>query len=151
MKNIRFAALILAGTLLLPGFAMASLGGNLATVQADSARMKASLRIARSESTYTVHELQSGSGTLVREYVAKNGTIFGVAWRGPVMPDLQQVLGQYFTVLSDSGAVKRSSHAQMHVKKDDLVMHSSGHMRAFAGQAYLASQLPQGVTAGDIQ
>jgi hypothetical protein len=113
--------------------------------------MKAASRVTRSAANYTVQEMQLASGTTVREYAAQNGRIFGVAWKGPAKPDLQQVLGQYFSALSDPMALKRSNHTQLHVQRNDLVIHSSGHMRAFAGQAYLSSALPQGVTASDIQ
>ena len=36
------------------------------------------------------------SGTTVREYVSSNGTVFAVAWQGPWLPDLRQMLGPYF-------------------------------------------------------
>ncbi|HEX8954908.1 MAG TPA: DUF2844 domain-containing protein, partial [Burkholderiaceae bacterium] len=139
------------GLLALPALALASLGGTVDTVQSYQVKMKAATRVQRSAANYTVHEMQLASGTTVREYVAANGMVFGVAWKGPVKPDLQQVLGQYFSTLSDSSAIKYSNHTQLHVQKDDLVIHSSGHMRAFSGQAYLTSALPQGVTASDIQ
>ncbi len=148
MKLSHLAACAL---LALPPLAFASLGGNADTVQSDQAKMKVAARVTKSALNYTVQELQLASGTAVREYVAQNGVVFGVAWRGPVKPDLQQVLGQYFSALSDPTAIKHSNHTQLHVQKDDLVIHSSGHMRAFAGQAYLSSALPQGVTASDIQ
>ena len=53
------------------------------------------LRIARDDA-YTVHEMQSSSGTAVREYVSSTGTVFAVAWQGPWLPDLRQLLGPYF-------------------------------------------------------
>ncbi len=137
--------------LALPAMAFAALGGTADTVQSDQVKMKAATRVTRSATNYTVQEMQLASGTTVREYAAANGVVFGVAWKGPVKPDLQQILGQYFSALSDSTAVKYSNHAQLHVQKNDLVIHSSGHLRAFAGQAYLSSALPQGITASEIQ
>lgn len=152
MKSTNFASCVAACALLAcPVAAFAALGGSADTVQADQARMKVATRVTRSAANYTVQELQLSSGTTVREYVAANGTVFGVAWRGPVKPDLQQILGQYYSALSDTTAVKHSSHTQLRVQKDDLVIQSGGHMRAFSGQAYLSSALPQGVAASDIQ
>ena len=148
MKPSHLAACAL---LALPALAFASLGGSVDTVQSDQVKMKATLRSAKSAPNYTVHEMQLDSGTTVREYVDANGVVFGVAWKGPVKPDMQQVLGQYFSALSDKAAIKYSNHTQMHVQKDALVIHSSGHMRAFTGQAYLSTALPQGVSASDIQ
>lgn len=146
--------LITAGAVLalaLPASALAALGGTADTVQSDQIKMKAAARSTKSVANYTVQEMETAAGTTVREYVSASGKIFGVAWRGPVVPDLQQLLGQYFSTLSDKTAAKYSNHAQMRVQKDDVVIHSSGHMRAFAGQAYLSSAMPQGVSAADIQ
>ncbi len=148
---MKLSHLAACAMLAFPALAFASLGGTADTVQSDQVKMKAASRVARSAANYTVQEIQLASGTTVREYVAQNGAVFGVAWKGPVKPDLQQILGQYFSALSDPTAVKHSNHTQLHVQKDELVIHSSGHMRAFAGQAYLSSALPQGVTASDIQ
>ncbi len=144
-------AIALAACLSMPVVAFAALGDTVASVETDRVQMKATARVARSASNYTVHELTLNSGATVREYVASSGSIFGVAWNGPTAPNLQQILGQYFSALSDTTAVKRASHTQMRVEKADLVVHASGHMRAFAGHAYLTSKLPQGVTAADIQ
>ncbi|HEY8026921.1 MAG TPA: DUF2844 domain-containing protein [Burkholderiaceae bacterium] len=143
--------IVFAACLVMPLAAHAALGGNIASIETDRVQMKATSRVARTENAFTVHELVMNSGTTVREYVAKDGTIFGVAWRGPAIPNLQQLLGQYFSALNDSAAVKRNGHAQLQVHQDDLVVHASGHMRAFAGHAYLSSKLPQGVQATDIQ
>jgi len=149
--KIHALAIALAAGMSMPVVAFAALGGTVASVETDRVQMKATARVARAASNFTVHELTLGSGTTVREYVAANGSIFGVAWNGPTPPNLQQILGQYFSALSDTTAVKRISHTQMRVEKADLVVHASGHMRAFAGHAYLTSMLPQGVTAADIQ
>lgn len=149
MKSMYLAACALCALCALP--ALASLGGTADTVGSDQIKMKAATRVAKSATNYTVQEITLASGTVVREYVAANGKVFGVAWKGPVKPDLQQLLGQYFSTLSDTAAVKYSNHAQLHVQKNDLVIHSSGHLRAFSGQAYLSNALPQGVTSSEIQ
>jgi hypothetical protein len=146
-----FAALAVLSAAAWPTSAFAALGGTADTVQSDRMKMKVAARSMKSAANYTVQELQLASGTTVREYMGAGGIVFGVAWKGPVKPDLRQILGQYFSTLSDPSAVKYSNHTQMHLQKDDLVIHSSGHMRAFAGQAYLSSALPQGVAASDIQ
>jgi hypothetical protein len=139
-----------AVALAVPSLAFAALGGDLSSVQADQVHMKATVRIARSEAQYTVQEIQTPSGTAVREYVAANGTVFGVAWKGPAVPNLKQVLGQYFDSYTEAAKNKRSGHSQLMVQQSGLVVHSSGHMRAFFGNAYIPQMLPQGVTAKDI-
>jgi hypothetical protein len=86
----------------------------------------------------------------VREYVAASGAVFGVAWNGPVVPNLRQVLGQYFEPYTQSAKTKRTGHSQLRVEQPGLVVHSGGHMRAFSGTAYVPQMLPPGVTASDI-
>ena len=82
--------------LALPASVSATLGRDASSVDADRVRMQgALLRIARDDA-YTVHEMQSSSGTAVREYVSSTGTVFAVAWQGPWLPDLRQLLGPYF-------------------------------------------------------
>jgi hypothetical protein len=77
--------------------------------------------------------------------------VFGVAWQGPSMPDLRQLLGVYFDQYVEAAAARRTRRAPVLVELPGLVVHSSGHMRAFSGKAYLPQGLPQGVTAEEIQ
>ncbi len=133
-----------------PSLVFATLGGDFSSVQGDQAFMKGTLRTARTETNYSVHEIQTPSGILVREFVAANGTVFGVAWNGPVIPNLRQLLGQYFDPYVKSARVRRTGHSQLLVEQPDFVAHSSGHMRAFSGNAYVPQKLPQGVTPSEI-
>src|ERR1700675_1950933 len=75
--------------------AIAALGGDAATVVADQVHIKGKLVVSRTQK-YTVHEIQAPSGTVVREFASPAGTVFGLAWTGPAMPDLRQVLGPSF-------------------------------------------------------
>jgi hypothetical protein len=137
--------------LLTPAFsARAALGGSEATVQADQVQIKATLGTLRSEK-FTVHELQVPSGTTVREYVSPTGTVFGVAWEGPSMPDLRQLLGAYFDMYVAATAARRTRGSPVLIELPGLVVQSSGHMRAFAGKAYIPAGLPQGVAAEAIR
>ena len=60
-------ALVTLG-LCLPAFA--ALGGDLSSVQADQAHMKASLKTTIGQA-YTVHEIKSPMGTIVHEFVLR--------------------------------------------------------------------------------
>ncbi|WP_144157226.1 DUF2844 domain-containing protein [Paraburkholderia sp. BCC1885] len=105
-------------------------------------------------SSYTVRATTFGNGTVVREYLATNGSVFGLAWRGPQMPNLNDLLGTYFPqYLSGVQAARamRGGHGPVAVEQDSLVVHSGGHMGAFAGQAWLPQALPAGVSGSDIQ
>ena len=67
----------------LPASALAILGSDASSVDADRVRMQgALLRIVTSDA-YTVHEVQSSSGTTVREYVSSGGKVFAVASTAP--------------------------------------------------------------------
>ena len=140
----------LVAALVVPSLAFASLGGNVASIQADQVQMKATSRIASTQAKYTVHEIQMTSGTAVREYVSTNGTVFGVAWNGPAVPNLRQVLGQYFVPFTQAPKARQSDHSHLLIQQAGLVVRASGHMRAFKGSAFIPSMLPQGVTTNEI-
>lgn len=128
---------------------VAELGGDVSTIQADQVRMKGALRITRS-TAYDIHEVQTSSGTTVREYVSPAGKVFAVSWQGPWLPDLQQLLGPYF---ADYTAAQnhRQSRGPLRIHQSNLVVQSSGHMRSFIGRAYIPDMMPAGVRAEDIQ
>jgi len=140
---------LVAAALVAPALAYASLGDDVSSMQADQLHMKGSLRVLRTELNYTVKEIQLPSGTKVREYVAKNGTIFGVAWKGATKPNLNQLLGQYYESYKSAPRVGFNRSNQT-IQTADLVVHATGHMRAYAGNAYVLSLLPQGVTPKEI-
>jgi hypothetical protein len=111
--------------------------------------MHATARGATSKIAYTVHLITLPSGTVVREYVAPNGIVFGVAWEGPTLPNLKAVLGEAFDQYAAATATRRAT--PLAVSNDALVVFSGGHLRAFAGYAYLPQALPAGVDASVIQ
>jgi Protein of unknown function (DUF2844) len=139
--------------LALPLPALAALGGDVASVHEDQARMKGTLKSTQA-AAYTVHEIKGAAGTVVREYVSPDGAVFGVAWQGPAMPNLQQILGSYFQTFSDAAQAQRAARrgrGPLYVQQPGLVVESTGHARTFAGRAYDPGKLPQGVTANDIR
>jgi len=136
--------------LLSPALTFGALGGSASSIQADQARLKAQSRVARSAPRYTVQQIQTDYGTTVNEYVSANGTVFAVSWKGPVLPDLRQILGQYFTSYVEAGKSKHGGHSHLSIEQPGLVAHSSGHLRAFSGSAYIPGALPSGLTASDI-
>ena len=79
------------------------------------------------------------------------GQVFAVAWHGPFMPDLKQVLGAHFDTFVETAGTQRHSRGNVLVSKPEVVIHSGGHMRAFSGLAYLPGQVPQGVRLEDIR
>lgn len=141
------AALIAA---LIPPVASATLGQPESTVQTDVAQLRAAIKSSEDRAGYRVHEIQLPSGTVMREFVAPNGTVFAVAWQGPTRPDLRQALGQYFNAFASAPRTKLSDRRHVLIRQGDLVLQSGGHMRALSGRAYLLSAIPSGVNLGDL-
>lgn len=132
--------------------AWAALGGNAASVSADVDTLKGEVRTTLLQS-YDIHEITDTNGMRIREYLSRRGSVFAVAWAGPVMPDLPRLLGSHFTAYADALlAQPRTGHRRsLRVVTADLVLESGGHMRAIAGRAYLPAELPAGVSPTDIR
>ncbi|MGD0975703.1 MAG: DUF2844 domain-containing protein [Candidatus Korobacteraceae bacterium] len=155
MQIVLLAGVVLA-SLLLPSRAAAALGGDVTSVEADQQQMKAK-RAVRASASYSVHEITTPYGTVVREYVSPDGKVFGVAWRGPFLPNFQQLLGDSYATFAQaaqdarSAQPRRSRNAPLMVAQPNLVMHSGGHTRAYVGHAYVPRMIPQGVDAQEIR
>jgi hypothetical protein len=121
---------------------------------ASSGATTASSSTAASAS-YTVRETTLGNGTMIREYISSAGSVFGLAWSGPQMPDLASLLGNYFPQyvagVTSARKLRGGGHGSGVVQDSGLVVRSGGHMGAFSGQAYLPQALPAGVSGTDIQ
>jgi Protein of unknown function (DUF2844) len=141
-------ALALAASLATPAFA--ALGGDSSSVQADLARMKGTLRMT-STAAFTVHEITTSYGTVVREYLSPGDKVFAVSWRGPVIPDLRQMLGGYYGQFAQAASAPHvGGHRHLAIEQPGLVVQSSGRMRAFFGRAWAPDLLPQNFSVSDI-
>ena len=147
MRNEFILLSILAAAVLPAG---ATLGGSAESVVTDQSKLHAK-RAVVDRQNYAIHEITSADGTLVREYVTPGGKVFGVSWTGPTIPDLTQLLGTYNAEFQSAIHAKRGRRSSAAVHNPDLVVESSGHMRAFRGRAYLNSMLPSGVTEDVVQ
>lgn len=134
--------------------ALAGLGEDASSVQADQSHMQAGLRTTEAEA-YTVHEIQAPTGIVVREFVSPtSGKVFAVAWQGPWPPDMRQILASYFAQYQQSAQTQANSHPgrrPLVINQPGLVVQSGGHMRSFAGRAYIPEMLPPGVSAEAIR
>jgi hypothetical protein len=144
-----------AGTALLAGLctpAQAGLGGNAASVEADSAQMKAQVAVTAGAG-FTVQTLTLPTGTVVNEYLSPAGKVFAVSWRGQAIPDLQQTLGSFYSTASAAlnNAPRAVDHRHRVVETADIVVHVTAHMRLHTGLVYVPALLPQGVSASDLR
>lgn len=132
--------------------AHAGLGEGAGSVMADAARLQGAVDTL-TLMQYDRVEITAASGLRVREYLTRDGTVFAVAWRGPVFPDLARLLGSSFKEYA--AALAASAHPGLHrsvrVASSALVVESGGHLRAYAGRAYLPARVPAGVPVADLR
>ena len=120
----------------------------MASIQTDQTSLRGSIKHIQANA-YMVHEITTSTGIRVREYVSPAGIVFGIAWQGQFIPNLQQLLGAYF---GQYAALLKSEHAKhlgrrpLNIQKPGLVVQTGGHMRAYFGRAYIPALVPQGVT-----
>lgn len=129
-----------------------SMTTNLAPSQTPSNKRMAFAPVV-STGLYTLHESQLENGTTVREFDTPGGVVFAVAWRGPVLPDLSDLLGSYFDAFkleADQARAAGRRGAPIHMHGDDLVVKSNGRMRRFFGYAYAPKLVPNGVNINDL-
>ena len=149
MKPIRtlMCSLLIAG---LPcASALAGLGGDAASVEADRASLKGETRV-RTADSYAVHEITTSTGMQVHEYLSPQGQVFAVSWRGPGIPDLRQMLGSYYGEFEQAASAPHYNHHQLSIQTPQVVVQSSGHTRAFFGRAWAPALLPQSFSVKDI-
>lgn len=129
--------------------AWASLGGDVASVAADTAALRAQLRTTPTVQ-YDEHEITT-DGLVVHEYTTRQGQVFALTWQGPFKPDLRQLLGSYFATYQSAVSQRRAgSHRVFALSRPDLVLQSSGHLRGFQGLAYIPTLVPAGVSVQQL-
>jgi hypothetical protein len=128
----------------------AALGENQSSVNSDQVQLKASVRSIPHQ-FYSVQEMQTPSGTTVRQFVSPEGTVFAVTWQGSA-PDLETLLGGYFDEFVAASNRLRSPRGRgIHIDDGDLVVDTGGHMRFVVGRAFLRNKMPSQVTSDDIR
>jgi hypothetical protein len=132
--------------------ALASLGGDITSVEVDRAHMNATVNVTTTDA-YNIHQIQARDGVFVDEYVSPAGTVFAVTWHGQFPPDMQQILGTYFSQYTAALAAqeKHYGHRPLTIEQSGLVVQTGGHMRDYFGRAYVSGLLPHGVNPNQIQ
>ena len=133
--------------------ALAALGGDVNSVQADAAQMKGTVKI-QSMQAYTVHEISGPARLVVREYVSADGRVFGVAWHGMFTPNMQQILGTYVQQFSAAVADAHSKYVgrrPLSIHQPGLVVELSGHIHDYYGRVFVPTLVPQGVDSREVK
>lgn len=102
---------------------------------------------------YAWHQTELETGTIVREFASPSGVVFAVAWRGPVLPDLGALLGNYFqtfTLATQEARQAGRRGSPVNIDRDGLLVHSSASMQKFFGYAYAPALVPTGVVIKDV-
>lgn len=135
--------------------AMATLGQTpgKAPVSSPSVAKLKSITTRATSGLYTLHETQLANETLVSEYADLGGRVFAISWRGPVLPDLNALLGDYFsTFKTETTRIRLTGQrgAPVHIEREDVVIRSQGRMGHFLGHAYAPDLIPAGVNVTDV-
>jgi hypothetical protein len=150
-RNLVSFSLLWASALLFVGVpreARAALGDDVSAVAKDQARLRASLHI-KPMNGYAIHELTSPTGTTVREYVGKQGKVFGVSWSGGFRPNLRDLMGSHYDQLIAGSRGRTRARGPVRIELPGMVVVMGGHLRTFWGHAYLTDLAPAGWPAGD--
>jgi hypothetical protein len=133
--------------------AWAALGGDKVSILADQGQMQGTRKQTTADS-YAVQEIQADNGTVVREYQGADGNVFAVAWHGPFMPDMRQILGSYYDQYAQARQPQNGIRGGRHpivINQPGLVVQMGGHPGWFMGKAYVPGKVPKGLKPEDIQ
>ena len=136
--------------LLLPGLALAALGQRI-DLSSSTPVAGRQLTAAAIGAPYRVVQDQDAAGRVIRQYVAGDGTVFAVAWSGPTLPDLQQLLGDYFPAFRQAQQSNRRGLNSMQGQVGSFVVESRGRVGNFSGVAYDSALMPSGVTVEQLK
>jgi hypothetical protein len=132
--------------------ALATLRGDVASVEADRAHMNGVIRTTPGTG-YSVHEISTPEGTVVREYLSADGKVFGFSWRGVQRPDLPQLLGasHYTEFMKAATSVRQPDRRHASVQLPELVVYSAVRLGHFYGRAWAPDLVPAGVSTDEIK
>jgi hypothetical protein len=145
--KIAIALIIFLFVQVAPSWAV--LGQPVASVHSDQQRMRGEIRSVI-HTGYSVQQITTPDGGVVKEYVTPTGMVFAVSWQTRTMPNLQQLFGSYFSQFQQVSEAKSRRRRGVVVRTNQLVVESGGHMRSFHGRAYIPTLLPPNVPLSAI-
>ncbi len=140
--TLRMLLVLMIGTL--P--AWASLGEYEGSVTLDQQVLRGAVR-EEVRTGYKLHQIVASDGAVVREYVSPEGKVFAISWHAHFIPNLQQLLGSYFSRVQQAAQAKVQRGVPLVIKTPDFAYFSGGRMMDFHGSAYVPGLLPKNLTA----
>jgi hypothetical protein len=150
---MRPAPLVLScmvATLSLSPIAHAALGAGADSVARDATLLRGTDTVTQTAS-YDRHEIQAQTGTRVREYVSRQGTVFALSWEGRSNPDMQQLLGASYPAYLAAALTHRSGHHLVSISTPDLVASVLTVQRRSIGHVRVPALIPSGVTLAELR
>jgi hypothetical protein len=151
-KPMNFVKTALAVAVMLPPASYAALGGAPGTGATSQSLLRSAVAVSTpAAAPYTMRESRDADGVRIREYVLPNNVVFAVSWQGPVRPDMNVLLGNYFQRAASAGAGHPRGTGPFIDRGGDFQIESVGRPGNFSGKALLPRLLPAHVRAEDIQ
>jgi hypothetical protein len=138
----RLAGLFAALAFAVAPAAFAGLGERTDSIARDHAALGGTALQVTSAASWDVHEIVTSEGSKIREYAAKDGTVFAVAWEGR-MPDLHVLLASHYAEYQQATA-RHANRRVLSISTPGLVMSAMKLPRGFAGSAHVPALLPAG-------
>ncbi len=130
--------------------AWAALGSNVASVDSDAQAFNGQHALV-AKVGFNLHQITMQDGSMINEYVSPSGTVFGVSWKGHSIPNLHQLLGNYFTNFQQGQRTNVIPRRAVTIQGNDFVMTSFGRMMNFHGRAWAPSLIPSNLTPATVQ
>ena len=130
---------------------MAALGDQFVGSSSTSSSAKVK-QTTSSGASFTVSESTDPNGIFVRQYVDSSGLVFGIAWKGSFVPDLENLLGGFTADFKSAVHKKGKLRGSRRLKVDTgfIVVEGGGRQRDQSGRAYIPVKLPEGFDLKDM-
>jgi hypothetical protein len=92
---------------------------------------------------YTLHQIITPEGAVIREYVSPEGRVFAVSWHARYLPNLALLVGAYFPRVHAAVQARTQHGGPLIIGTPDFVFVSGGRMMNFHGSAYVPALLPR--------
>jgi hypothetical protein len=125
-----------------PGTARAALGATSDELPRDVAALHGTRATFTSGQGYEVHEMVTGDGATVRQYVEPGGKVFAITWSGRFRPDLKVLLGSRYPEYEAGARAPHRGHHVLTVSTGDLAVTVVQLPRGWAGRAHVPSLVP---------